>query len=473
MKYLLLLVVAALSAITSFSQQQETMGVLTYTTPVGWKKELKQGSTVFSITNKKTRGWSQIAVYQQTASKGSIDADFASEWAEMVTPLGTHGEPQLSEVQEFDGWKILNGTGSFVFSGATSSASLTVISGYNTCLSVLVNSNTTDYAQVAYDFLANLQLAPPAADAGQVAPATDPAVIENNGRSQTPEAVTVAYKDNFTYNTTNFDDGWVSTVQADWVQVAKGNVKVLLHYAKEGTIFPSDPDPLIRAAWDILVSPRYSSLNNFRTTYITSYNRIYLGMGYATDNSSRQKVFLVLFRQGAGWQEVITPDKNTFISAFGFDPETVRWDSETALVKTLEQMSGRNRFSVAASDLEGTGEWNANFSANTYWTNTYTGASAGMSTYSSSQWFVFGSGKSYQWQLVAANSGGGTTKVAQARGEGSFRSVGNWQLHFSNMEGKAKTYDVYFSAVKNGRILYTNDAEYPGSGNFTGFARKK
>jgi len=34
----------------------------------------------------------------------------------------------------------------------------------------------------------------------------------------------------YTFTTTNFDDGWTSTVQEDWVQVTKANIRVLIHY---------------------------------------------------------------------------------------------------------------------------------------------------------------------------------------------------------------------------------------------------
>ena len=48
------------------------------------------------------------------------------------------------------------------------------------------------------------------------------------------------------FTTTNFDDGWTSTVHEDWVEVTKGNIKVLIHYPKSGTIFAADPAPLAR-----------------------------------------------------------------------------------------------------------------------------------------------------------------------------------------------------------------------------------
>jgi hypothetical protein len=73
-----------------------------------------------------------------------------------------------------------------------------------------------------------------------------------------------AVNKNFAFNLTNFDDGWTSTVKEDWVEVTKGSIKVLLHYPKEGTIFPADPAPLTNAAWDIFGCTRYSDLKNYK-----------------------------------------------------------------------------------------------------------------------------------------------------------------------------------------------------------------
>lgn len=137
-------------------------------------------------------------------------------------------------------------------------------------------------------------------------------------------------------------------------------VNIIILNPKEGTIFPADPDVLTTAAWKILVAPRYSYLKNYKTTYKNTYNRPYLGMGYATDNASGKQVFIVLFRQGeTGWIEFVTPDKNSFIQQFRFDPEAVRWDTDSELMNPLAQMVNRNKFAVAESDF--TGAWTSDF----------------------------------------------------------------------------------------------------------------
>lgn len=275
----------------------------------------------------------------------------------------------------------------------------------------------------------------------------------------------------YTFTTTNFDDGWVSVVKEDWVEVTKEDIRVLLHYPRAGTIFSADPDPLTRAAWDILVAPRYSSLTNFRTVSPNDYNRAYMGCGNVIDGAGRP-AYVVLFRRGGGWMEFIAPDKGAFVNAFGVDADQLSWNSDPAVFNGMAKMAGYNRFAVAAADLAGSGKWTDRYSSSTFYVEYYTGRDLGVSTYTSSESFVFDSGDNYRWQLIAVNSYAGRSAVGKGRGSGSFGSVGNWQLTFSDMEGKPKTFDVYFSAVKGGRVLFMNDAKYPGSGVFTGFARE-
>ena len=449
----------SLSIVQVFAQKQ-TFDLFTYTPPKGWKQEIKEGVVSYTFINKKDKSWCQTGLYKSTTSKGDIEADFDSEWKTLIVEQYKTNDPPMGiDISEAEGWKIKSGAGKFIFNGKETMVVLTTFSGYDVCLSVVAITPNQRYLQDFENLIGSLELrTPELKDQNSVAEK-----ITNSNHAPTDNG--------FSFTTTNFDDGWTSTEQPHWVEVTKGNIKVLLHYPKEGTIFPTDPDPQTRAAWDILVAPRYSNLQNFKTAYISTYNRPYLGMGNAIDNSTQKAVFIVFFRKSAGWIEVIVPDKNSFIQQFKFDPEKIQWDSDPEVLKSLDNMSDRNKFAVAASDIDNTGKWSTNFSSNTYYTNIYTGNSAGMSTYSSSQSFEFGTGQTYKWQLAAANSYGGSTNVAQAKGAGTFKSINNWQLSFSDIEGKPKTYDVYFTALKGKRVLWMNDTENPGSGIFTGFSK--
>ena len=478
----LILIILVSSAIA----QTETFDLTTYTPPSkrdGWKKEVKNNIISYTKTDNVKKTWCQIGIYRSTASKGSIEADFDSEWQLLIaSPYNIQVAPKSGGIQEAEGWKIKVGSGTFSFNNSDAQAILSVISGYGRVVSIVAINNSPDYFSQIKSLLESVSLSIPDTNS----------VTDKNSNPETPETSnTTVSQSGFAFSTTNFDDGWTSSIKEDWVEVTKGNIKVLIHFPKDGTIFPADPEPLTTAAWNILVAPRYSNLKDYKTSYVEDYKRPYFGAGYATENKTGKSVFVVLFRRGGGWFEVVAPDNNSFTQEFGFNPESIRWgsiseylggwvvdNSKGSIVKAdpeifdkLENMVSYNKFAVAASDLNNTGEWKDSFSSNTYYANYYTGASAGMSTYTSSAWFVFKAGYNYHWELVAVNSYGGAMDVAKAKSDGTFKSLNNWQLYFSDMEGKPKTFDVYFTAIKGGRVFWMNDAKYPGSGIFTGFSK--
>lgn len=439
--------------------QTETFDLATFTPPKGWKKETKENVVTFSFINNSNSTWCQIGIIKSTVSKGSIDLDFNNEWQELIVKnYGVTEKPEINEAQEADGWKIKAGGGKFIFNNSNAIALLTTMSGYNRCISVVATTNSTDYLEQIQQFLETFDLKKPDKTTPPPAPP-----VQNAGNT--------ARKDGFSFSTTNFDDGWISVAKEDWVEVSRNNITVYLHYPKEGTIFPADPEPLTNAAWNILVAPRYQKLRNYRATYINTYNRVYLASGYATSNSTGKEMYLVFFRQGqTGWLEIATPDKNTFISQFGFDPEVIRWDSESALMDPLVKMTAYNKFAVSATDFKGT--WTSDFTGIQQLYHVYTGQYGGMKVNQSSQTFQFNAGNTYNWKIVAVNGTVGNMDYGQAKSAGKLTVLNNWQIQCSNIEGKAKKYHAYFSCIKGARILWLLDADYPGSGVYTAFGKK-
>jgi hypothetical protein len=437
--------------------------------PKGWTKEAKESA--IQLTKEDASGaFCLITLYKSLPSDKEAKENFDASWEALVKDMldiktDAEMQPQVTE----NGWDVQSGHAPFEKDGVKGIALLVSSTGYNKLVNVLIMTNTDAFEKDVTAFLESIDLKKPA---GSTTTKQNTGTVKPPVNNNPPEGSTPAVKSQFKFNTTNFDDGWNATEQEDWVEVTRGSIKVLLHYPKEGTIFPADPEPLTNAAWNILVAPHYSNLKNYRTAYISAYERGYIATGDLTDNKTSKQVFVVFFRKGnTGWMEIITPDKNSFINEFKFDPTTVRWDTEDATVAPLLKLPGYNRFAIAASDFTGT--WHDHFASNTYYANIYTGASAGMSTYSSSQTFVFGANQTYKWDLVAANSYGGNTKFASAKGAGTFKVLNNWQIYFSQMEGKPKTYDAYFSCTKGGRVLWMNDASYKGSNIFTGFTKEK
>lgn len=440
----------------SLLAQKETFDLVTYTPPQGWEKQIKENLMLYTITDKKNNSWCQVGIVKSTNSKGSIEADFKSEWNELaVKNYNPTGEPQSGEVEEADGWKIKTGTGKFVFKNKDAVVMLITASGYQRCMSIIVITNSENYNAAITKTLESVEMVKP------------------SNKTLPEQAITISsVKNNFAFNTTNFDDGWTSIVREDWVEVTKGNIKVLLHYPKEGTIFPADPAPLTNAAWDILVAPRYRDLKNYKTSYITTYNRPYLGMGYAVENATGQHVFIVLFRQGnSGWLEFVAPDKQSFIQQFRFDPEIIQWDSNTDLLIPLANMSGYNKFAVSASDFRG--KWTSDFTGIQQLYNVYTGEYAGMNTNQSNEEFVFSAGNSYSWKLLVVNGMVGNLKFAEVKSTGQFSVPNNWQVHFSKIENSARTFHAFWSCIKGARVLNLLDANSPGSGIYTKYGLAK
>lgn len=149
--------------------QKETYDLVTYTPPKarlpdgqGWKKEVTENITGYSIVNKKNNSWCQIRIVKSTNSKGSIEQDFESEWQELIVKNYKPTEtPQLNEVQEADGWKIKAGGAKFTFNNSNAMAMLTTMSGFNRCVSIIATTNSQDYIKDIEALLSSVDLKKP------------------------------------------------------------------------------------------------------------------------------------------------------------------------------------------------------------------------------------------------------------------------------------------------------------------------
>ena len=109
MKKIILLPVFCFTAAILFAQKQ-TYDLVCYTPPAGWKNEVKNNLTSYTITDRKKNSWCQVFIVRSTISKGSIESDFESEWQELaVKNYKVSGVPVSSDVEEAEGWKVKTG----------------------------------------------------------------------------------------------------------------------------------------------------------------------------------------------------------------------------------------------------------------------------------------------------------------------------------------------------------------------------
>jgi len=128
---------------------------------------------------------------------------------------------------------------------------------------------------------------------------------------------------NYTFSITNFDDGWVSSIKDDWVEVSKPAIKILLHYPNQ----KADDHQFEKLkgdqnAWEILVAPRYSDIQNLQERGIQDYQSVTFLRADATEKQTGKKVFVVLYKKhydkGNGrFLEVVADSKAIFEKEFG------------------------------------------------------------------------------------------------------------------------------------------------------------
>lgn len=297
-------------------------------------------------------------------------------------------------------------------------------------------------------------------------PAT-PQPVQPANPVQPVQPATPAHSGTYQFHTTNFDDGWTATVQADWVAVQKNNLQVLLHFFNDKIDMSSgDSKTITSNAWNVLVAPRYKAMSQF---YLfggnLSFNRTTAISAYMTDMQGKQW-YVVLFRKGnSGWMEFIAPDKNAFMQEYFMDiseanSEKLIWSGEDEWKKMLA-MENRNKFAVAPADLMG--NWSESSGSYAQMYNVYTGNYAGMNAVSSSAEFWIAADGSYKSQHSGASGMVGSQTFFTQKYNGRYTMNGNWEVSFTNRHnGKTDTYWCQFEIVRGGRILHLQDKTASG-----------
>ena len=443
---------------TKVFAQKETFDLASYAAPKGWKKEKTENSVQFAKEDSTTGTYCAISLFKALPASNDADENFNLAWTSVVKEMVTVSTaPEMQKPETENGWEILSGYAPFDNDGNKGVVILVTASSNSKMVNLITLTNSDAYETDITAFLESINLKKIAAVKSNE--------VENIEQSQKTET-SVKINSGFAFTTTNFDDGWNSTVQEDWVEVAKGNNIVLLHYPNKA----ADAHNYVlidglKNAWDILVAPRYSSATNMQFRSSGSWESIEFGEADMVQNGTGKKVHVVLFKKnfssGSGkYIEFITPDKNTFEQEFGtFENAAANYGTGSGFDK-MANMVVYNKFAVAPSDLIGT--WSNDFSGMTQYVNALTGLDAGATTHASSQQFVFSGGNTYKWDLGVASGTVGNVKFQSVNATGKFNLPNNWQIYFSKMEGKPKTYDAYFSCVKGNRLLWLSDVTYPG-----------
>ena len=154
-RYLTALVIA-LPALAS-GQSAEKFDIVHYTPPPGWVKETGDGFIAYTIHTPTSKDYARILIYPSLPGTGYINADFGTEWKELVQDNYAPGEFIKTNVSEYkNGWISKLGVAPFQFQNTHHAALLLTLIKQHTKMSFVFITNTTAYETVFEDFGSSL-----------------------------------------------------------------------------------------------------------------------------------------------------------------------------------------------------------------------------------------------------------------------------------------------------------------------------
>ena len=259
--------------------QKETFDIITFTVPQGWDKKPSERAIQFSKEDAATGTYCLITLYKSVPGTASSKENFDLAWTSIVKEIVTvSSAPEMQPAAIEDGWEAQSGYAPFEGEGSKGIVVLVTSSRFQKMVNIVILTNTDVYEKDMTAFLESVSFQKSVAAQTQDVIETQQAETTNvqtntsvqladnepqNNSNTNTAAPAAAVKSGFAFTTSNFDDGWTSTVQEDWVQVTKGKIKVLIHYPnKNADAYNSVLLDGLKKAWDILIAPKYSSATN-------------------------------------------------------------------------------------------------------------------------------------------------------------------------------------------------------------------
>jgi hypothetical protein len=287
-----------------------------------------------------------------------------------------------------------------------------------------------------------------------------PTTLPPSPQSTPQQSISSTFSGTYAYFTTNFDDGWTSTVQDEWILVTKGNVRVYLWYVLPYNVSNFSGTGLMERDyyWDTYVTQYFNiQTKQYRDNgeVISSFKPNYVE-GWGIDRKTGERRFL-------GMTISIAPNAAFITLASTPDEATLRQQFPKAndqYTSDLTDMKRYNKFAVAKADVVGTWSESSSAAMNYYYTGT--GNYAGMGVAAVSGTFVFKADGTYTSEHKGATGMVGSLNTFQQEYKGKYQ-VSNWELIVDNrFEGKTETNFAYFEAVRGGRVLHLNNKQYTG-----------
>ncbi|MGQ0739282.1 MAG: hypothetical protein ACT4OJ_09505 [Bacteroidota bacterium] len=418
--------------------QQQSFDITSYTAPANWKKQASDGGLQYSIEDAKGN-FCIITLFRSIAATDNPKTNFDAAWDDLVKGMvKVSSAPEMQPAAEEDGWEVRAGYDSFESDDTKGIALLTTTSGYGKMVNILILTNSDVFEKDMTAFLESVSFKK----------------TGSTGRNEQTAGTEPATKqDGYAFTTTNFDDGWNSTVQKDWVEVTKGNIKVYLWYALPYNASDFSGTGLVERDyyWDNHVSKYFTiQTKQYQDNgeYIGSLKPRYVE-GWAKNKQTGEKVFIAM-------RLSIAPNAAYIVIAAAPDESSIRNQFPKANDKytsDLAAMDSYNKFAVGKNDLTGTWVSGGNGAMLT-WYSTTTGNNVGSTAVAKSDVFRFSTGASYSSTHNGATGWVGSMNTYQQEYKGTY-TVTDWTVTATNRwDKKTEKFDAWFEIVRGGRVLH-------------------
>lgn len=430
--------VVAFAAVSLFAQKSETFDIISFTSPKGWQKEASQNAVQMGVEDA-NGGLCLITMFKQVPGSNISKVNFDASWENIVEEMVTvKSAPDMQPSTNENGWTAENGFAPYESDGKTGVVLLVTITGDSKMINILILTNTDAYQTEISEFLDSVKL---------------PKVAN---RSKTTEQIKppAAISDGYAFTTTNWDDGWTSVVQDDWVLVTKGQMKVYLLYA-----LPFN----VNQATGNGVRARDYYFDNYVTKYFNIQTKQYRDNGenlsplqpdyvegWAIDRQTGEKRFVAMYLDNspnAAWLNIASaPNEDLLRQQF---PNSNKPNGSDLLA-----MSRFNQFAVSASDIVGKWEDGNMATAHWYYVSPAGNSSyAGMTIASTSSMFNFAAGGVYTSEHKGTTGSVGNLNSYKQNYKGTYK-VAEWSITATNRwQGATETFKAWFQIIRGGRIL--------------------
>lgn len=450
MKSLIMLLTIFAFTVGVLAQTTEKFDIITFQTPKGWQKDVKENSVQIGAENS-NGGVCLITIFKSVSATGDSKANFNAAWESVVKGVvNVKSAPQMNPAGNKNGWVIESGLAQYEADGKQGGVILITAAGNGKMIAFMVLTNTDSFEKEIDFFIESVKLPKIESKTG---------TNSTTGIQSSQKSPTISAKnDGYTYTTQTFDDGWVSVVQNDWVLVTKGQIEVYICYALpfNGSDFTGTGVRERDYYWDNYVGKYFAiqskqyqdngvATGGLQPDYVE---------GWATNRQTGQKRFLAMTLSNNPNTAYVTiasaPNEATFRQQF--PKANDKYSSD------LSSMRGYNKFAVTANDIVGNWTHGENTGLMWYYVTPSGNANfAGTTIASVSASFNFGNGGLYTSEHRGTTGSLYNLNSHKQNYKGNYQ-VTNWNLSATNRwQGKTDTFEAWFEVIRGGRILHLKD----------------